>query len=387
MAEATEHCRLTGVASELRDLMSTFEPELLDGERAVAALRLFGEIERLVAAGKALVARRVEVTRAWQGSGTRSAAHFVAAESGSSVRSAVVALETARRLDELPVTAEAMRSGRLSMAQANEIVATAGERPGVEAELVAAAGSESLPALQERCRAVRAEGSAGLDAYERVRQHRFLRNWTDDDGAFRLEAKLCADDGAKVLATLERHQRRIFATARKDGRREPYEAYAADALVAMAVGGGDGPVPVVAVRVDHAALVRGHVEEGEICDIPGVGPIPVATARSLLDDGILKVVVTKGVDVVAVAHVGRTIPAHVRSALVARDPKCVVPGCDMRDRLEIDHVVPFAEGGPTSLDNLARLCRGHHSLKTHHSWVLAGRPGAWTWDPPDEPPQ
>ena len=81
------------------------------------ALGLFGEIERLAGAGRALAAGRVEATRAWQGSGNRSAAHFVADAVGSSVRSAVVALETARRLESLPATEEALRSGKLSLAQ------------------------------------------------------------------------------------------------------------------------------------------------------------------------------------------------------------------------------------------------------------------------------
>jgi hypothetical protein len=392
MPDVGEGGGLAGTVVGLRSVVAGFEPECLDGEAAVVALELFGEIERLGAAGKALAARRVEVTRAWQSRGTRSAAHFVAATCGTSVRSAVLTLETARRLDDLPVTSEALRAGRLSAAQANEIVAAAGERPGVESELVAAAGAESLPALQERCRALRASGAAALDAYARVRAKRYLRHWADDEGTLRLEARLCAEDGAKVLAALDVARRRIFAAARGDGRREPYEAYAADALVALAEGSGGerkGPGAVVHVRVDHAALVRGHVEEGEVCDIPGVGPIAVASARALAADCILKVVVTKGVDVVAVAHGGRSIPAHVRSALQARDPVCVIPGCHVRDRLEIDHLVAFVDGGPSTLDNLARCCHFHHYLKTHHHWVLGGGPGAWTWerpDPPDPPP-
>jgi hypothetical protein len=377
---------LAEVVTTLREMVSGFDPGVLDGADAVAVLGLFGEVERLGAAGVALAAGRVEATRAWQGSGNRSAAHFVAQRCGSSVRSAVVALETAKRLESLPATEAALRSGTLSMAQANEIASTAGPRPDKEAELVAAAGSQTLPALQDKCRAMRAEGTGGAEGYERVRQHRYLRHWTDADGAFRLEARLCPDAGAKVLAALEVHQRRIFAHARRQGRRESYDAYAADALVALAEGDGHGPRAVVHARVDHSALVRGQVEEGEVCDIPGVGPIPVSVARELLDDGVLKVVVTKGVDVVAVAHGGRTVPAHVRSALETRDPKCVVPGCDVRDRLEIDHLVAFAEGGPTTLENLARLCHRHHALKTHQGWILAGRPGAWTWDPPPEPP-
>jgi hypothetical protein len=332
----------------------------------------------------------VEVTRAWQSRGVRSAAHLVAATCGSSIRSAVETLETARRLDDLPATAEALRSGKLSAAQASSIVSAAGDRPEAEAALVAAAESESLPALQQRCRAVRAEGAEALAAYQRIRESRYLKHWTDAEGAWCLQARLCPDDGAKVLAAIDAHRTRIFKTARRDGRREPYQAYAADALVALAESAGGegakGPRAVVHVRVDHAALVRGHVEGGETCDIPGVGPIPVASARALAADSILKVVVTKGVDVVAVAHAGRSIPAHVRSALEARDPICVIPGCAERKGLEIDHLVPFAAGGPSTLDNLVRACHFHHYLKTHHGWVLAGRPGAWTWDPPDDPP-
>jgi 5-methylcytosine-specific restriction endonuclease McrA len=60
--------------------------------------------------------------------------------------------------------------------------------------------------------------------------------------------------------------------------------------------------------------------------------------------------------VTSVAHVGRTIAARVRTALEARDPMCVVPGCDIRLGLEIDHIVPFAGGGLSMLANLARLC-------------------------------
>lgn len=141
---------------------------------------------------------------------------------------------------------------------------------------------------------------------------------------------------------------------------------------------------MVHVRVDHAALVRGHTKAEETCDIPGVGPIPVATARALSSDAILAAVITKGKDVKAVAHLGRTIPARLRTALQARDSECVVPGCHNRHRLEIDHVEPFAEGGPTSLDNLVRMCRPHHHMKTHLGFRLKGRPGDWKWIAPDE---
>ncbi len=152
---------------------------------------------------------------------------------------------------------------------------------------------------------------------------------------------------------------------------------------------GGAPRATVHVRVDHAALVRGHVEAGELCEIPGIGPVPVEVARRLAVDCVLNVLVTDGVDVTAVAHSGRTIPAALRRALAERDPECVVPGCPTRTGLEIDHLLPFAEGGPASLDNLARLCHWHHYLKTHHGHRLARGDApdrAWRWVAPDDPP-
>ncbi len=108
----------------------------------------------------------------------------------------------------------------------------------------------------------------------------------------------------------------------------------------------------------------------------------MAAARRLADDAILKVLVTDGADVKAVAHAGRTIPARLRTALQARDPVCVVPGCEVSRGLEIDHRVPLAEGGSTTLDNLARLCGWHHYLKSHRGHRLAGGPGRWSWSGP-----
>ena len=139
------------------------------------------------------------------------------------------------------------------------------------------------------------------------------------------------------------------------------------------------------VFVDYDALVRGVTLEGERCEIPGVGPIPVSVARRMANDPILKVIVTKGVEIVAVAHGGRNIRAHQRTALLARDPKCIVPGCEMRRGLEVDHLGPYAETGYTSVESLARLCQWHHYQKSHCGYTYRGGPGTWDWVPPEMP--
>ena len=49
-------------------------------------------------------------------------------------------------------------------------------------------------------------------------------------------------------------------------------------------------------------------------------------------------------------------------------PDLCVPWCTRpAEACDDDHVIPYAEGGPTASDNLAPLCRRHHRLKTHHS--------------------
>jgi hypothetical protein len=127
---------------------------------------------------------------------------------------------------------------------------------------------------------------------------------------------------------------------------------------------------VINIRIDIDALKRGHTENGEICEIAGVGPIPVATATEYLGEAFLKLLVVDGVDIKTVAHMGRHIPAPLRTAVEERDRVCQVPTCDMTIGLEIDHIKPFSEGGPASLENLVRLCKRHHLQKTHDGYRL-----------------
>ena len=132
------------------------------------------------------------------------------------------------------------------------------------------------------------------------------------------------------------------------------------------------------------SLRRGSVNDGEVCDLAGVGPVSLETARDLLGDSLVQLVISDGADVRWISSRKRTIPAAVRAALLARDDRrCVVPGCGARWGLEIDHwQVAFADGGATELSNLALLCRTHHRLKTYRGFRLDGGPGAWRWVPP-----
>jgi 5-methylcytosine-specific restriction endonuclease McrA len=366
----------------LKAIAHELEPGRLDGGGAASLFEVVTEGERVCAAMKALLARRVDETKMWQAGGHRSAAHWVAETTGATVGAATRTLETARALDELPATAEAFRAGRLSEIQAAEIAGAAGTDPDAESALLETAGQASVKGLRDRCRQVR----AGAEADDREWARRLhvggrAHEWTDPDGTYRLEARLAPDAGARFSSAWRAHTDRIFRDAQRAGRREPRGAYAADALVALASEGPCKPVEV-RVTVDSAALARGHTEPGESCEITGVGPAPVTTARALLEDCRLSVMVRDGDDITAVSRPTRTIPAKLRRAVEARYPTCAVKTCSNDQFLEIDHVVPLAEHGCTEVDNLWRLCAHHHRLKTHAGWKVVGRNGDRDLVPP-----
>jgi hypothetical protein len=403
---------LERVADELRNGLAGYEPERISGADADRMLKAFAEIERLASAGKLLSARRVESSNVWRRTGHRSAAAHLADATGTGLGPAITTLETARQLGELPATDDALRGGRLSEAQVKEIAGAAILQPDAEQELVDAAGKQPLNVLKLRCRRVRAGNTDQHESYERIRRGRYLRHWSDPDGAVRFDARLTPDDGARLIASVKAEAARLGSEARRAGRDEGTRALAADALFSLACGATDdpveagaegspaggrtvsdgasrcgrsGPTAMVHVRVDHAALVRGHVEPGEICEIPGIGPIPVEVARQLAADSILSVLVTDGVDVTSVSSARRSIPARVRTALLERDRRCVVSGCGVVDGLEIDHVHEFGKGGPTELANLVRLCRWHHYLKTHQRFRLERDGDGWLLVAPPPP--
>jgi hypothetical protein len=283
----------------LERAVQELDPDALDPKFAVRLVEQFSTMEKLAAAGKALASRRVAATGAWREKGDKSAAHFVARKTGDSVGAAVTVIETANRMRDLSSTEEAFRSGRLTQAQAAEIASAATAAPKAERSLIELAETEGIEKLRKECRSVLAQSCKDeRDKAERLHRTRYLRTWTDMEGAFRLDAKLTPEAGAEVRSTLDALRDEQFRQARRQGRNEPSQALEADALVEMAKAAKGGASKaadraVVNVTVDVAALNRGFTKSGEVCEISGVGPISVAAARTLMTDSFLKVLFTK----------------------------------------------------------------------------------------------
>jgi hypothetical protein len=57
----------------------------------------------------------------------------------------------------------------------------------------------------------------------------------------------------------------------------------------------------------------------------------------------------------------RLFTGATRTAVQLRDLTCTHPSCDVPfERCEVDHVIPWAEGGPTTQDNGRCRCPYHH---------------------------
>ena len=378
---------LGGVLAAVRSLMAGFEVDGLDAHEAAQVVEQCVEAERLLGVLRLLAAATLEHKALWRREGFRSAAHWMASKTGTAVGPAIATMEMVGLLADLPVVAEAFLAGRLSEAQAREIAAVASEVPDAEAQLVEAAGKLSLRSLQEECRRVEAAAAVDEDdRYRQVHRRREIRSWVDRHNVGRMSFWGTPDELARVMADIDRRTGVIAEGAIRGRWFESWNAHRVDALVEMAMPDGDAPTPpgsMVQVVVDYDALMRGHTVAGERCEIPGIGPIPVTLARQMSDDCILKVLLTKGVDVVAVAHGGYTIPAHLRTALDVRDPKCIVPGCEYSRRLQKDHRNSFGRTQVTKLEDLAHLCPFHHYLKTFCGYTYRGGPGSWEWIPPE----
>jgi hypothetical protein len=269
------------------------------------------------------------------------------------------------------------------------VAGAAAVAPDAESALLAVAVRSPLAKLRQESLKARAAVN-GDAAHARIHRERSARDFIDAEGAWNFHARGTVDDGARFRVELTARVDARFKANRAVENRESRDAYAFDALIDMATSPTEAavkPAPrsMAIIRVDHAALVRGTVEGEEVCDLPGLGPIPVRIARDLLGESILKLVITKGVDVMNVTHLGRGATIAQNVALMWTSPECTRSGCTRTFRLENDHRAEWHKTHHTRLDELDRLCDHDHDLKTRHGWALVEGKGKRPMVPPDDP--
>lgn len=392
--------RLAAISAELSQVLEVLVPEDVALPKAADVYNQFAAIERLGKAGCTLMARRVVESEEWRRSGFPSPAEWIAHQKQSSLGEARDEAATSRRLKELPDTEAALKGGELSSDQAEAISDAAAVNPAAERDLLDEAAKQDLSELRRQAHRSKAAGDPDPDATQRrLHRERRCRTWMDAEGAWNLSARGPIAGGVQLQQLLDRLTDDLAKDAAENGSTETREAFAFDALVELAHRAENGtanteleaarptrvnPKYLTLLRVDLEALVRGRVEGDELCEITGLGPIPIRLARQLLGESILHLVITKGHDVATTVHLGRGPNAAQKIALLWSQPFCSNSAC-RKVHEETDHREPYSQVQETALRNLDGLCGGDHALKTHKGWALVDGTGRRPFVPPDDP--
>jgi Domain of unknown function (DUF222)/HNH endonuclease len=322
---------------------------------------------------------RFDLVRGYEGAGAADLISWLRWACRMGTSAAARRLHLARQLTELPETEAAWRSGAISTGHAAVIGRTVDEMGddgarAAEPTLLEAADRMNpghVWLLGQRLRHTLDRERALADAnamYERRRLH-LTRGL---DGALTLDGLFDPEAGAILRTAIDALTRPLP----DDDRIAPQRR--ADALVELArrqLDGGALPAsggqrPHLSVVVPAAALR--HEAGAPPAELEWSGPIVDQTARRMGCDAVCSTVeVDEEGMPMTVGRATRTVPPSIRRALVVRDRGCRFPGCDRPPAwTDGHHLVHWADGGETALENLVLLCRPHHRLVHEQGWTL-----------------
>src|SRR5581483_5620640 len=103
--------------------------------------------------------------------------------------------------------------------------------------------------------------------------------------------------------------------------------------------------PGVRVRVGLGRLLGQDQRPGEeMCEIPGVGPVPESVARAALPHGLFELVIGDGIDIRTVVSNSRYKPKALIIALQeGYGGTCRVRQCGRQRGIQDHHTLGFAE--------------------------------------------
>jgi hypothetical protein len=220
---------------------------------------------------------------------------------------------------------------------------------------------------------------------------RFVDVTTDESGMAWLDGSVFATDGQ----AFDRRLDELAATV-CDADPRTRKQRRADALGALAAGSdrlvcGCGQAECGAAAPSSQSRVVIHVvaEQTTVegtgttpAVLPGVdGLIPAELIAELAKSARLQPLYLPA----QVPERGYTPSAKLADFVRCRDLTCRAPGCNRPAiQCDLDHTIPYSEGGATHPSNLKCLCRLHHLLKTFWGWRDKQLPdGTVIWELPD----
>jgi len=343
-----------------------------------------GDIEELLALRDRLDAkisealRVFDVERCWAEDGSLSLTAWLAAHGRRARKEAYREALTAKRLSQLPTTAAAWAEGVLSSSQVGAVVANvSAEHAGLyaahEDELTPVLAALSVRDAAAAMRSWRLHAEATTDGAEAVSHPSEFYLSETLDGRRELSGHLSVEDDAVVEAA-------IAAAARDFDPTETPLLSAAERRAAALVDvcrwflDNSGSTSSASRTRPHVSVVVGLAElaGGGPGQLANGTPVPARTTEWLSCDSELHRIVMSGRSTVLdYGSSVRTISPALWAALVVRDRHCRHPGCDRPPSwCDAHHVVHFAKGGATCLDNLLLGCTRHHHIWHDQGWEL-----------------
>lgn len=344
-------------AQALEDALHGLDARRYSGDEAAKGVEVLARTEKVCAAKRAELAAWAAECGAHRDQGFSNPTEWLARKTGKSTGEARTDLETATALLDLADTKSAVDAGDLSLAQAAEIARTEAECPGSEAEMLALATTTNLRRLKETGNKRRQEAIDPAEMEQRRRGARAFVHWQDEIGMTCFRGALPPEVGVPFISALEAETDRLFLTDKESTR----DQRAADAFVKLVSGKGKG-------RTTRSDLVVVWDLNADVARIPATGPVSMKTVRDVAKNAYVTGLTHDGKKVDQILRYGRYVPKELRLVLSLGDPPgfdgAVCQDCGRRYHLQIDHVDPRANGGPTVLANLEPRCPPCHEAKT-----------------------
>ena len=376
---------LGGLAAD--DLFGLSEADLLDRTRGLVRARNMLEAEL------ARTTRRAELAQAAEHDGLKSMKSWLRSH-GRLSGSAVTSLVKAGRVQEhLPAVAAACAAGHITADQV-EVLA---QITTPEALDKAAAAGIDLAAIEAAFVAVAVEAphrdlQKAVGAYLAAldpdgpepdpTEGRSLSIVQHSDGTYTGGFSADLVGGEKVATALES----IAAKSRCPGDDRTHAQRLGDALVQLAdMYLASGELPVLRTVKPHVGVLIGIEDLVDPASGPGAGTtalgsaISAARVRMLACDGnVTRIVIGPDSVPMDLGRTHRVVPPHLRRAVELRDQTCIFTGCQAPAWwCDVHHVLHWADGGETCLENSALLCERHH-MKVHHGFRIERDPdGRW----------
>jgi hypothetical protein len=368
---------------ELEEAVDHFagrDPAIFADPESIERLeRLLVRVEAAVTAA----AGAFDAVGAWAPSGARNAPAWLRSQCRLPSHEASRQVRRGRQLRELPACAEAWSKGDIGAAQFDVIAAL--RRPVTEAAL-------------ERDEEMLVRQAQKLTFKDFVRVVHYWEQHADPDGTEEdaMEKRARRDvylqesisgmylgamtldpiSGAIVSGELERLEQAAYeadwAEAKERLGRDPRAdelartsaQRRADALVEMATRSGSCPENARRPEPLFSVLVGYETLHGRICQLAQGGVVSPGSLLPWLDQALVERAVFSPGQRVEVGITARLFTGATRRAIELRDQTCTHPFCDQpAERCQIDHIVPYGEGGLTTQENGRVLCSFHNRLR------------------------